>query len=891
MKSTTYLSLAALATITACQKKADPVDPTSTTTANAITASSAAQPESAVESFDLSNDQLNAVRNDGRWLGPNWWANRLHDWSMKDGAFVCEPNRDFLSWRVAHDMTREITGNLEASVKVKLMPTKGKHEKLHHTAMVGYLIGAGHSLDSRLAKALIFDFKQGKSGWPAVPGSGIAVGINGEGKLRIIDLDTGKILGEAQHSESALSATIKLTTVEDGDSANLTATATFGEKSISASAKIAKNRLTGGLGLLSHPGNKPARVRGQKAQPFEFASLNTSFCDYQTTSGITHNPKLAVGPVACTHYTVDRGILKLAAQCFPQHGSTRATLEFLEDGNWKAASTVDIKEIDNLALFRIENWDQSKQVKFRVSIPLDNSEKPAYYGGTITAEPSKDKVRLAALGCIIHRPWGQANNWNNLMFFPHKELQDRVAATKPDLVFFYGDQMYENTPSYVDRKNYHEDYMYKWLFHCIAFKETIRNVPSITIPDDHDVYQGNFWAEGGRKAPGGDWNKGGFSHPGAFVAQVHRTQTSHLPDAVNPNCLEQNIPAYFCDWNWGGVSFAVIGDRLFKSGPAGHGLPSSATNRPDHYNNPKFDTATLDLPGLDLLGKPQEDFLATWAEDWSGGAKMKAMLSQSPLGNLATHHHGTYLIADLDSNGWPQSGRKRALRTLRSARAVHIAGDQHLSTMVQHGIDKHDDGIFGFTAPAVANAYARAYHPTHKGYYYKTTPPTPDQYLGKRLDGFKNFVTFHAVANPDTRVDGPYHTAKQPAMNYQVPGFGIIDFDTKARTTTFMSLPRSGEVAKRLKNGNYPGWPVTVKQQQNDGRTPTGELIRFKGDSSKTEFPVVSVFGANGKLQWSQRMNSQDFIVHAYGEGEHTIKIDDKSFKAIPSKEGKVVSP
>ena len=115
----------------------------------------------------LTNAQLDAPRNDGRWLGPNWWANRLHDWSVKNGAFVCEPNRDFLGWRVAHDMTREITGDLNASVDVSLMPSQDKL-KLAQDCVTGFLIGAGHSLDNRLAKALIFDFKvpngKGKSG-------------------------------------------------------------------------------------------------------------------------------------------------------------------------------------------------------------------------------------------------------------------------------------------------------------------------------------------------------------------------------------------------------------------------------------------------------------------------------------------------------------------------------------------------------------------------------------------------------------------------------------------------------------------------------------------------------------------------------------------------------
>lgn len=828
----------------------------------------------------LSEQQIDSYQTAGRWLGPGWWGNRLHDWSIKDSQFVCAPNRGFLAWRVAHDTTRNLDsteGNMALTLDVSMTPMKANGAPLAPNAISGVLLGSGHSIADPMARLLMFDYgMKKKQALPSVPGSGYAVGFSGDGSLTILDLDLGKTLSTKKLAKFGTSNTLQLTTKAEGEQIVLTARS--GKTEIST--KIPKARFSGGLGLISHPGTKGKGVN----------SLITKFSNYSVKGGHQQIAAQVVGPVVSAQYTTNRGVLKLAAQCMPLPKGTELELSYRQNGQkWVSGGKQVIHDIDQKALFRVKNWDSSKAADYRVSVNLPGLGD-SHYSGIIAAEPKKETLRLAALGCIIHRPWGSVWNWNQVLYFPHHDLQQRVAEQKPDIVFFYGDQMYENTPSNVDRANIHEDYLYKWLFHCLAFKETIRNVPSITIPDDHDVYQGNYWGEGGRKAPDGNWNNGGYKYPAAFVSQVHRTHTSHLPDAYEPNCLKQNIPAYHCDWLYGGMSFAILGDRYFKSGPAGHGLPESGTKRPDHYNNPDFDTADLDLPGLQLLGEPQERFLAEWATDWSGGAQMKAVLSQSPFGNLATHHHGTYLIADLDGNGWPQSGRSRALSIMRSARAVHIAGDQHLSTMVQHGLEKHDDAIFSFTAPAVANAYARAYHPTYKGNYYKATPPTPDQYLGKRKDGFKNLVTFHAVANPDTRTDGPYHTKERPQLNHQVPGFGIVEFNLKQRTSTFMSLPRSAEVASRLENGNYPGWPVTVKQDQNDGREVTGELIRYTGDSSKNSQPVVSVYNPDGTLQWSKRMTTTSFTIHAYAKGEHTIVIDGEKLTASPAKKGQVVT-
>ena len=63
-------------------------------------------------------------------------------------------------------------------------------------------------------------------------------------------------------------------------------------------------------------------------------------------------------------------------------------------------------------------------------------------------------------------------------------------------------------------------------------------------------------------------------------------------------------------------------------------------------------------------------------------------------------------------NGWPQSGRNRALRPLRAARATHLCGDQHLAAVVQHGIDAYRDGPMAFTSPALVNTiYGRWWWP------------------------------------------------------------------------------------------------------------------------------------------------------------------------------------
>ena len=151
--------------------------------------------------------------------------------------------------------------------------------------------------------------------------------------------------------------------------------------------------------------------------------------------------------------------------------------------------------------------------------------------------------------------------------------------------------------------------------------------------------------------------------------------TWHLPDAAYKGELKSGLSTYFTRLRIGGVDFAILEDRKFKSGPEGK-IPKMGP-RPDHINDPSYDRSSVDLPGLKLLGEEQLTFLSQWSQDWTG-AQMKAALSQTAFCG-AVHIHGRpndRLLADLDSNGWPQTGRKKALREIRKAWAPHLCGDQ-----------------------------------------------------------------------------------------------------------------------------------------------------------------------------------------------------------------------
>ena len=243
----------------------------------------------------------------------------------------------------------------------------------------------------------------------------------------------------------------------------------------------------------------------------------------------------------------------------------------------------------------------------------------------------------------------------------------------------------------------------------------------------------------------------------------------------------------------GGIDFAIIEDRKFKSGPKGK-IPQQGP-RPDHIRNPDYNPNSIDLDGLTLLGERQLNFLSEWGKN-KDNSIMKAVLSQTGFCGGA-HLHGSEenrLHADLDSNGWPQKGRNNALKLIKDANAVHIAGDQHLATVIHHGIDEYEDGPWAFVVPAIVNNYySRWWWPENGEAGKNSNNILP--WTGRYKDGFDNKITMHAYANPDTDSNGA--------------GYGVIKFHKNENNVTFECWPRYQDVTLD-ESKQFKGWPITV---------------------------------------------------------------------------------
>jgi hypothetical protein len=103
-------------------------------------------------------------------------------------------------------------------------------------------------------------------------------------------------------------------------------------------------------------------------------------------------------------------------------------------------------------------------------------------------------------------------------------------------------------------------------------------------------------------------------------------------------------------------------------------------------------------------------------------------------------------------------------------------------------------------------------------------------------------------------------------------GYGLIRFNKTTRQTTFECWPRFAKVAEGDK-AQFPGWPITISQDANDGRHVAGWLPELVIEGA--ENPVVQVIEeSTGDILYTVRVRGHRFQPRVYAQGKHTIKVN-----------------
>lgn len=843
------------------------------------------------------------------WVGPEYYANRLEDWRIRDGRIESVEGRVAKPMRTLHLLTRTL-GDADASAHLSIVTGPIGAGPRHEDTWSGLLIGAGGpAVDYRIT-ALVHH-------WPADDG-GLIVAWDGTGRIVVRENDVSAGFSgpnaniplsawpeiaptSAETSGDApVEVGLGLDVEPDGNAYRLTVTATDLAGATVATHTyrgIPGDRVTGNVALVSHRSPSPG-------------GEGYWFRDWIVSGPLVerHDDR-AFGPVMGALYTLSGGTLKMTAQLGPvgTADSPDAALEVQRSGRWVETARAEVQPLSYTAHFRVEDWDGDDDVPYRVGYEMATADglERRYYEGTIRRIPTDgEEFVLGTLNC--HHISGGDGQWNSSHFwYPHNELVASIAYHDPDMLFFAGDQIYESGLEGVQRQPLEAatlDYLNHWYRFVLAFGDLMRDRPTVTIPDDHDVYHGNVWGNAGVREAGEGTaqDRGGYTMPVEWVNAVHRTQVAHLPDPIDATPLDNGVSVYYTRLEYAGLSFAIIADRMWKSPPTIAVPDGDVVN--GWAQRPGFDASTqADVPGAVLLGARQEQFLDDWSVDYRGGAWMKVLLSQTPFVNVATlpagetsgavipslpipapgqYLDGEHQAADMDSNGWPKTPRDRAVRAIRRGFTFHIAGDQHLGSYTRYGVDDWGDAGNAFVIPSIANIWPRRWYPAEPG---QNRAPGAPRYTGDYLDGFGNRMTVMAIANP-TQI------AVEPTRLYQrAPGYGIVRFRRADRTIVTEAWPRWVDPSAPGA-AQYPGWPITIAQQDNYDRRAVAWLPTVEVEGMVD--PVVEVRDeASGEVLYALRIAGVTFRPRVFAVGgSYTVVVGEPGTARVETRTGVKVS-
>jgi len=794
----------------------------------AITACRTSQFPEFSEDFDNIHDRV--------WVGAKYAAIPLEDWQVHNGRLECMGKRTRMRVNLlTHALQAE--GNFEVQVKMGLL-AEGKR-----SGSAGISLGIYDSLDSSIPALCYY-------------GKGIAVGIDTEGSIFIGD--SVKMLPE--------------------------------NFDINSFDMVLKGQQLPGkayelwVQAVDHTGTKSPVVLAAYSAPIEglIALVNNHrygadyaegprfwFDDWKLSGDkFVENSEHAWGPILWSMHTLSRNTLKLTAQMPPlgEQDAQEVELQTAQAGKWQTLATERIDPDARTALFRIPDWNTTEDVAYRLvyneQFP-DGSTQPHYYEGTIRKPPMSSPLKLAGLTC-------QYNTG-----YPYTPVVDNLTQENPDMLFFSGDQLYEGNGGYgiirFPADSAILNYLGKWYMFGWTFGDLMRDRPTVCTPDDHDVFQGNLWGDGGTEIPIDTFMRyqgtsGGYVQPAQMVNAVHKTQCGHLPDPYDPSPLKQDISAWYTEMIYGKVSFAIISDRIFKSGPE---AVATWGGRSDHLKEPIPNPLSLDSEDLEYLGPRQMKFLNEWARNWED-AYMKVLLSQTLFTAVATHHGAERMLlaADLDSGGWPQNKRRTVIDLMRRCFAFHINGDQHIPALVQYGLENHADAGWSFCTPAIAVGYPRAFWPDKLGWSVTNRPDHSLPNTGYYTDGLGNPNFIYAIGNP---IEEPQNPDRYTLMQDKASGYGMIHLDTDQQTIQ-MEAYRFLDEPGQDKPVQFPGWPKTIQVSDNYGRKPVAFLPTLQLQA--WEEPVLELVDEQtGEWVYSLRVTSDDFQPKVYSKGPFTIRV------------------
>jgi len=125
-----------------------------------------------------------------------------------------------------------------------------------------------------------------------------------------------------------------------------------------------------------------------------------------------------------------------------------------------------------------------------------------------------------------------------------------------------------------------------------------------------------------------------------------------------------------------------------------------------------------------------------------------------------------------------------------------------------------------------------------------------------------------AVANPGEMENHDKLTTRSA-------GFGVVKFNKKTREIKVECWPRNVDITEPAVK-QYPGWPRTIRQQDNYGRKAVAYLPTIKVNGMTD--PVVQIIDeADSEIVYTIRIKGTTFRPKVFKAGKYTVKVGEQS--------------
>ncbi len=201
-----------------------------------------------------------------------------------------------------------------------------------------------------------------------------------------------------------------------------------------------------------------------------------------------------------------------------------------------------------------------------------------------------------------------------------------------------------------------------------------------------------------------------------------------------------------------------------------------------------------------------------------------------------------------------------------------LGGDQHLPTIVQHGIERHHDAGFSFCVPAGATGYQRWWRPEEIAEMQREGERHEGRaHTGAYADGFGNLIDVWAAANPPAKRTS---RTRLEMGRQKSAGFGIVRVDKAKGTFRLEAWPVDMDAARGRASDMYPGWPMTVDVGDCAGAAnPTLPAVVVRGWRHATR-PVVQVCDGSGQTVSMTRMTGTQLRPRVFdADARYTVHV------------------